>query len=556
MSQFRRQDDRRRRVLMTTASATAATPASGSRSRIDSMREARRPTLVYGTRVREGLRGRWFSLVPVDRSAVAKLIAVLSTVVLAMVLMNDATVRFVSIESRPAFVDVFQIYRPGSLGRYVTGVMYLALAGAGWMTYQLRRFRNDDFRGNYRLWQWIVGVSLVASVATVVPLLAMLGAAVEMLMGRRIALSGHDWIGLFLVVGGAVLALRTIAETWQHRTSLALLIGGWICIAIPVAAQWNMIAVDTMLRWSVVTSAPLLAVSLWFTAAVIYLRSLYCEVRGIEPATGMIQRLREATPRWFSRRDSDASADSSAMTEPPPARKPAAKVTSPPRASTKTTAKADAEKTVDSDTPITKRRWFGLLPPAKPKPAKVTPAKSAASKSNSQPVETNPPDIDDESAPEVNTKRDRVSDDDVDESPSEQEPTKRRRWWPSLRRGSKATSDSPSPDQAAEDASPPVEVDESDEPPKKRRFGLGSLLKRKASKESEDTDPSEDAPPASKPNTRSSAPRNAAPDNEPDDDDDDSDGEEFSDDDIDWSSMNKAERRRMRKQLKRGGRAA
>src|SRR5690606_6999181 len=124
-------------------------------------------------------------------------------------LANDATKRFVSIADRPQFVDVFQIARHGSLGRYFIGVMYLAVAGAAWMVYQLRRFRNDDFSGNYRVWQWIVGVSLVSSIATLVPVLGMLGDALEWLMGKRIALSGQDWIGLFLMVGGAILAMRS-----------------------------------------------------------------------------------------------------------------------------------------------------------------------------------------------------------------------------------------------------------------------------------------------------------------------------------------------------------
>ncbi len=532
---------------------------------MDSLRQARRPTLVYGTRVREGLRGRWFSLVPVDRSALAKFIAVLATVVLAIILINDATVRLASIESRPAFVDVFQINRLGSLGRYLIGVMYLAMGGAAWMIYQLRRFRNDDFRGNYRLWQWIVGVSLVSSVATVVPLIAMLGAAVEALMGRRIALSGHDWIGLFLVVGGAVLALRTIAEMWRYRVSLILLIGGWACVAIPVAAQWNMIAVDTILRWSIVTSAPLLAVTLWFTASVVYLRSLYCEVRGIEPAAGIFQRLRAAAPLGFSRRDSIEPADSSTVAKSAPARKPAtkpsAKTSSVSRVTAKATTKTDGDAAADdrneSDSAPAKRRWFGLLPPAKspsgtsrPKPTKSKPTKTKSTK-------TAPPKSDDAPAQEE------MEDATENETKDDQEPKTRRRWWPSLRGGSKpkpkskSTSKPETSDEDAEDAPQIAESDSSEQQSKKRRFGLGSMMKRKSGSESDSTaTDEEDNSSSNRRDTSSPPPKSSRNRDAEGDDENDSDDEGFSDDDIDWSSMNKAERRRMRKQLKRGGRAA
>ncbi len=557
MSQFRRQGDRRRRVLMTSASAiAAANHTPGSRSRIESLREARRPTLVYGTRVRAGLRGRWFSLVPVDRSALAKLLAVVSAIVLAIVLMNDATVRFQSIESQSAFVNVFQIIRPGSLGRYVIGVMYLIVAGAAWMVYQLRRFRNDDFRGNYRLWQWIVAASLVASIASLVPLTAMFGAGIEMLMGRRIALSGHDWIGLFLVVGGAILALRTVAEMWRYRASLMMLMGGWFCVAMPVAAQWNVVAVNTNMRWSIVTAAPLLAVTLWFAATVSYLRSLYREVRGIERSTGFLQRLRDATPRPFFRGDSSEPSDTSREYEPSPTRKTvAAKLNNPARVR----PAAAASESVEAEKTTVKRRWFGLLPPAKPRAAATN---TNGSETESR-CEKTPPGNAKRKVATANDDRDeRVSDNDdaSDESDDAIETTPKRRWWPSLRSRSKATSEAAATADDVEKESPAKEAGAQESERKKRRFGLGSMMKRNRGAQADDDDADEQDRKTTSSN-RSDADSNATAKGRPDadldeDDDEERDEENDSDDDIDWSSMNKAERRRMRKQLKRGGKAA
>lgn len=596
MSQFRRQDDRRRRVLMTAASTTAARTSGVSRNRLESMREARRPTLAYGTRVREGLRARWFSLVPVERAALAKLLATLAVIAAALVVMNDATVRFASIQQRLALVGVFQINQSGSLGRYWIGVMYLALAGAAWMVYQLRRFRNDDFRGNYRLWQWIVGASLVASIATSVPLLAMLGAIVELLMGRRIALSGHDWIGLFLVVGGAVLALRSISEMWRYRTSLTLLIGGWVCVAVPVAAQWNIVAIDTNLRWSVVTAAPLLAVTLWFAATASYLRSLYREVRGIEPSIGMLQRMRDAVAQRSARGEaadpSTSPATARATTSRKSVRPPAAENPSRGKrggspATTKTEADQDGEHGSEPDSgpgdAPTKRRWFGLLPARKARPGisnptqpnTAAPAREAkrtvAAKPKDTPVED---DLDLQADPDGDHHRD---------EPDNTRPTKpaappSRRWWQRLgspskakpkakakgkrdaRRSDSGAAQSPGSIETAAVVETETEGSAAEEPvseaasqPKKRRFALASMMKRKRG---DQADSNNDGQPSSPNGAAKAAQRPAPSDTDDDDDHDIDDNENESDDDIDWSSMNKAERRRMRKQLKRGSRAA
>lgn len=597
MSQFRRQDDRRRRVLMTAASTTAARTSGVSRNRLESMREARRPTLAYGTRVREGLRARWFSLVPVERAALAKLLATLAVIVAALVLMNDATVRFSSIQRHPALVGVFQINQLGSLGRYWIGVMYLALAGAAWMVYQLRRFRNDDFRGNYRLWQWIVAASLVASIATSVPLLAMLGAMLELLMGRRIALSGHDWIGLFLVVGGAVLALRSISEMWRYRTSLTLLIGGWVCVTVPVAAQWNIVAIDTNLRWSVVTAAPLLAVTLWFAATASYLRSLYREVRGIEPSIGMLQRLRDTVAQRSARREATAPSTSPATARattarksvsPPAAEKPSSGKRGRSPATTKTETEHDSDQDSERGAAPAKRRWFGLLPSRKAHPGKSNPAHSDAATTTREAKRTvvaKPKDapVEDDLDRETDPDGDHRENDPENTSPTKPAAPPSQRWWQRLgslskakpkpkpkaktktkrdsRRSDSGAAQSPGSveatavaETATEESAAKESATEAASQPKKRRFGLGSMMKRRGGDQADSHD---DGQPSSPNDSAKAAAKRPAPSDSDDDDDHDIDDDDNeSDDDIDWSSMNKAERRRMRKQLKRGSRAA
>ncbi|TWT97501.1 hypothetical protein [Neorhodopirellula pilleata] len=516
----RRTDERRRRVMLSTGAGSVAAPTASSRKRIEELREARRPSMAYGSRVRRCLRGRWFSLVPVTPAAYAKSLLAIAGIVFLLIVLHDASVRYEWVAGRQTWVDVLRINRYGSLGRYVIGLLYLAVAGAAWLVYQLRRYRNDDFSGNYQLWQWILGTSLVASFASTVPLTEMAGVGIEWFLGKRIALSGEDWIELFLMVGGAILALRTIAEMWHYRFAAVLMVGGWVMIAIPIAAQWNVIAVEEVNRWTIVTSAPLVAVALWFAATVGYLRCLFREVRGIQPAPGFIERF-----RLIARPDSGDS----------------------------------EEPLEDSALPVTRPKPIQTEAPAQTKPV-------AQPKPATQPKPVAQP-----------TKRDTDSDDD------EQDRDQAKRSWMSFfRRKPKLVSADSSPSKDVKDSSkvvaaktPPKEShpiksqsdtnrdtaagsehDASSEPPaKKRRFGLGSIMKRRQADEAEDDEPK-------KPVHAQSAASQPSHDDEDDTDDDDSNNDDGSDDGdlsedgIDWSNMSKAERRRMRKQLKRGGRAA
>ncbi|SMP72369.1 hypothetical protein SAMN06265222_11571 [Neorhodopirellula lusitana] len=604
MSYPRRFDERRRRVMLTTGAAATASKSSNTRLQVEKMREARRPTVAYGSRVRRCLRGRWYSLVPVQRAALVKTLLVLAAAVIALIWMHNASARYAALAENPAYLDVLRINRYGSLGRYAIGVLYLAVAGVSWLIYQLRRYRNDDFSGNYQLWQWIFASAIVASVANTVPIVAMLGGLIEWALGKRVALSGEDWIELFLMVGGAILAMRTVAEMWRYRSSMLLMVGGWILAAVPTAVQWNVFEVESLSRWTIVTSAPLLAVSFWFASTLTYLRCLFREVRGIEPTVGIVQKMRLAADEWKAESKLKAEEKAEAATlaklaasekraaekqaaakpkptkstkpvaAPKPASAPAAKAGVAARSVAASRDDESDDDLVDYDeTEITgkkSRSWWpfgrkktvvanadeesdddsdaGSHDARRSEPARERqaperqPARSTPQRSTPQRVAAES--VDDEA-------------DDTDEDVEAKADKPKRSWWPKWKRKPKADAGDVNDQLAAEDevkfesVAEPVtqpelgsDDDEAEAASKKRRFGLGSLMKRRAKSTDDEDQESDD----------SSAGQSSAAD-EKDSSDGDSDGE-LNEDDIDWSSLNKAERRRMRKQLKRGGRAA
>ncbi|MEM1228149.1 MAG: hypothetical protein AAGJ40_20865 [Planctomycetota bacterium] len=498
MAPVRRFNERRRRVLMQSSASEFGSLASSNQKQ---WREAPNRPAQYGTRVRSALRGRWFHLVPLSRSAMGQVTAVVMVVVLCLVGMNHWILPWISSGERPGIVAVFQIGLSGSLASYVHSILLLLTSGSAWLIYQLRRYRNDDFRGEYRLWRSIVICTMLASLAAVVPVIGLAGELLEWSFGRRVALSGTDWVLLLVTLGGTVLALRTIMEMRTVYRPLVLLMFGWGLMAIPVASRFNAMAIDSPWRWSLVTSAPLAAAACWFLSSILYLRCLYADVLGVRRSSSLWQRVQSATVNWSAdrRADGQAKKDSAAKEKP------------------------DRMKTV-------------------PK----TPSRSNSRKGTESTSET-------ESKASV--------------GPTTNESTGKRRWWSrrvksdkastavkSKRadRGSSVQESSSTPDKTGSTDETSSRPAGSDQNKPKRRFGLASMMKRGAKTADSDSQATQGKRQAAnaasspdttvKPRVQTAQPQTSEQPNE--------------DSDIDWSSMSKAERRRMRKQLKRGGRAA
>tara|TARA_R110002049_G_scaffold2750_3_gene21858 strand:+ start:55581 stop:57182 length:1602 start_codon:yes stop_codon:yes gene_type:complete len=533
-------------VLYTSHYAENEPTTAASRRAARRLREARSPSTAYGSRVHRRLRGRWFSLVPVRRRALVGWCAAIASIVALLCLGHYASVSWTSIAYRPEIARALRLDRPDSFGRWFTCVLLAGASGISFLIYQLRRHKNDDFRGHYRLWRLVLIVLMLASVDALVSLVDWSGALLDAGFGKRVALSGNDWVGIVLSVGGAVLALRLTVEVRRSRWALATIMMAWVILALPMAARWNFFGVDTMSRWLLVTAAPLVGSAMIFVSLVGYLRLLYREVRKIEDSRSLTQRLGDLRLSVFAPRDDgdehdresdDESDEPTTVTQrrgwfgrrrnadeqrkqagkddthddPPQNRREKAqeRKEAQERKLAQERREQNEQTSEDSDEePRRKRGWFGLRRKAD----------------------------DETSAPEDN------SNDESDEAP---EKAKRRRF--SMRLRPSAKSEAAAGASEADHGSNDNESTDAEETPKskpKKRFGIGGWMNREKPKsdagESDDDEPS-----------GGQTHQDSHPSSQVDDDD-----EEIDVDDIDWSSMSKAERRRLRKKLKRQGRAA
>jgi len=541
---------RRRRVLyQTSREFTTDTPAQ--RRTAERLREARRPTASYGSHVNRRLRGRWYSLVPVTGSAMGISAAVVLGVACLLTLMHVATEVWQPLAYNVELARPFRLDRADSFGSW-TRSFYLAAASlTSLLVYQLRRYKIDDYSGHYRIWRPIILLLTVLSIDSVSGLVPWFGAAIDFVFGKRVAMAGADWIRILLTVGGGALALRMIAEVRRSRIALPMMIFAVSGFAIPLLSRWGAVDMSSMMQRQIIVAAPLLAAaSLWISIAG-YLRMLFREVRGMDAeslvtgdASAQESQDETAPPRrWFGLRAGVESEPEEAEVKP----KPAAKRARPAESTTVSTPtdKAVIDKTAMDEAAVEdakpKRSWLPWSRRTKAVTQKAKPTEVAAESRPPVAAKSSPAMSKPVTAPMVKEKTDAAE-------------TPKRSWFGLGRAKAKsdgsATETKPEPKPIAKPitksiAKPVIaaKTPESEDAAPKRK-GLSGWFRGSTEK----TAAVANDPKATTPATKAAAPSST--------DAADDDSEDGDDDSVDWGSMNKTERRRMRKEMKRSGKAA
>lgn len=351
---------------------------SSDRRRTEQLRQARRAPATYGSNVNRRLRGRWFSLVPVRRRAMVAVGMAVAAPVGLLCLFHGLALFWQPLTELPEVARPLRLDRPDGLGAWFRSLLLALAAGASLLIYQLRRHRNDDFRGSYRIWPPVIALMGIGSLDAVANLVPWVGAIIEWCAGRRVALSGADWIRIILTVGGAALALRMVAEVRSSRLATAFMVAAILAFATPLAAHWGVLASDTAGRWLLVTSAPLLSSGLLALACVAYLRKLFREVRKLDDEDPISQRWRQWTASWGAWWQPSRLEQAAPAAEPP----------SPPAKPRRKSAKESPAAT--EPPPVVKRsRWWSPWRRAEPSesavPAKAIPAQPSAQTPPSKP---------------------------------------------------------------------------------------------------------------------------------------------------------------------------
>ncbi len=152
--------------------------------------------------------------------------------------------------------SAFELGSAGSLARWLSSIIFVWAAFASIQVYVIRRHRNDDYRGGYRLWLWTACILLLASVDV--------NTSLHHLVGELLALfvqsPGHSRHLGFVVagVGGGFVALRMLWEIKASRGSLAALVFAIGCYCTSMVLSFSTLIEaprNITLAWAAALSA-------------------------------------------------------------------------------------------------------------------------------------------------------------------------------------------------------------------------------------------------------------------------------------------------------------
>ncbi|WP_417740362.1 hypothetical protein [Rosistilla oblonga] len=531
------------------------TPRSQAKLRSAASRTA---PAAYGARVQRRLRARWFELVPVRRRS---LLAVKSFALLAVCLLitgHYLSMTWAPLYQYPELARPLRLDNPASFGGWFGSISLALSAGVGFLIYQLRRHRADDYRGHYRIWRPVMAMLILLSVDSIAGTLDWCGAILDTLLAGRAPMAGGDWLRLLLCVAGFAMTARLLIEMRHSPAAAFWLVTGSIAVASRLPIRWNFIDTGPLATAMIVGAGPLLGRIAVFLSLITFLRSIYRDVRGLNQTDGQNGRLR--LPR-FGRKHLDREA----LDEPAEAPKPSRSRKKPA---------AETEPEPEEEQPA-KRGWFRR----KPKPA---------ADETDQPIDDEEREVareaDDDEAP---AKRkgwfsrkakpaavNGVGDSDDEQDDDGEAPPKRKGWFSRKAKPAAEDGAGDSDDEPADDG----------EAPAKRKGWFGRKAKPAATDEESSDDATdetqEDVAPAKSKGWFSRKAKPAAEEDSSDDEtyedetqddnwqNDDNEQDDHTEshhaaedesvdvDNIDWSSMSKAERKRMKRLLRQQGKDA
>ena len=224
----RRNDARRRRLVVDPAAplgdaAGCEAPSPNPPKRKKKTKPAEARAYSYGADRRNQLKTT--DLIPKRFLSCAIVLMVLLS---ALWLINFAAANAVQWQSQigAGGVEALAIRGQGSLASWFSSFLLIMTGLASVQIYALRQHRCDDYRGTYRLWLWMAGLFLIASISCVIDV-ASIGSNLLQWVTQDSA-GQQAWVLVVIkLVGLAILVARGIYEMRESRGSLALIVFVW-----------------------------------------------------------------------------------------------------------------------------------------------------------------------------------------------------------------------------------------------------------------------------------------------------------------------------------------
>ncbi len=277
-------DQRRRRVLL---DANQERPSTGNsrtaktNSASDDPSSARRGA-GYSQDVRKACGARLVQLIPVRWSSYLALTTI--SIAIPALLLTAHYMIYVSGSlawyGHPLVVALDASDRRG-IAAWLSSQLWILCLGATVLIFQLRKHKLDDFTGEYRLWFWMVLTCLFASIDATTHISDLFGLALNRWCQLNLGWSGPAVVRATMATLVGLLGVRLCSELKGVPTSVLFWLGGLVAWAGSAALAQEELRLNLSLQMRIWLKS-----SLWlggltciWLAALTYLRSVYIEAQ-------------------------------------------------------------------------------------------------------------------------------------------------------------------------------------------------------------------------------------------------------------------------------------
>lgn len=376
-----RKSDRRRRLLVDTSqvqtdSNSPSTTGRDSDSNLQPSLEQRLYTVAAERRHQR----KTTDLIPKRRYAVVATVACFMFAIIVLNLFAIYAPQWESVIGK-AGVDALQIWGTGTLATWFASLCWIGAAAVCIQIFVLRRHRNDDYVGTYRVWGWLTLSCLFASALCTVDLMSILFHLFQWM--TQVSLDEPVWlIPAILAMLVGMLVIRTLFEVRCSYGTVAWITLAWIAWSIAAVASMEQGSGDTAAAtWFGVEVGLIYGNALLATAALVCLANLNYARYVFMRANGLVKP-RVAVP---------AAEDQAALDAPQSRNETVAETTKPKRTPRKTKARAKAKPKADGASKVQVKTGNEVdnssekqVAPAKPKqiPLQVIGAEESPSTTN------------------------------------------------------------------------------------------------------------------------------------------------------------------------------
>ena len=207
----------------------------------------------------------------------------------------------------------------GSIGSWFTSFLLILSALASLQTFALRKHRCDDYLGTYRLWAWMAGVLLLASLCCIVDLASIARVAIESL--TEISFLEKAWLGPTIGISLlTILAGRVIYEVRRSQGSMTWMAAAWLgftaAVLLGLPAVGETIPLEFSSR-SMAGNCVLLGTASLLMAHLTYVRFIFLRAHGLIKLKAKKKVAKKKTkPKAESKAESKAKPKTKAKAKP------------------------------------------------------------------------------------------------------------------------------------------------------------------------------------------------------------------------------------------------